>query len=104
MYTIAMKKSLISVLMVLGALVLGGCSDSNPAADYGKTVTGAYHQAGATAEDANFAAAQRSIEAYYASQGRYPATLEELSTFSGIPIDAATVTYDAQTGKLELRK
>ena len=43
---------------------------------------------------------QKSIQEYYAANGRYPADLNEVTAFNGIALETDRYDYDPATGTL----
>ncbi len=86
--------------MVLGSIfVIVSCKD-NPAQQYGNTMTQSLKSAKDTAGKVNIAEVRKSIQEFYAANGRYPADLGELSKFNGITLKSDKYDYDPATGTL----
>ncbi len=47
---------------------------------------------------------KKSIQAFYATNGRYPAELNELSTFNGMTLKSDEFDYDPATGNLSEKR
>jgi len=94
-----MLRTLTIIFLVLCLSLLAACND-NPAKEYGKTVVQSIDRAHGAADSANLQALKESIQAYYASNGTYPESLDEL----GMSIDASYFDYDPATGNVTLRQ
>ncbi len=82
-------------------LVLSSCSDEkNPVQQYGNTMTQAYKSAQKLDSKVNILEVRKSIQEFYAANGRYPADLNELQGFNGITLKGDTYEYDAVNGTL----
>ena len=97
-----MKRLYRQSCMALGfALVLAACSDEkNPAQQYGNSMVQTYKNVQKIEKKVDLQQAQKSIQEFYAANGRYPSDLKELSGFSGLPLDAEQYDYNASNGVL----
>jgi len=75
------------------------CND-NPAQHYGTTMVQAYKNAQKLDAKINIEQIQKSIQEFYAANGRYPADLDELSTTSGLTLKSDNYIYNPVTGTL----
>ena len=75
------------------------CND-NPAQQYGTAVTQSYKSAQKLDAKVNVQQIQKSIQEFYAANGRYPADLHELSTTSGLILKSDNYVYNAEDGTL----
>ncbi|MBI5203856.1 MAG: hypothetical protein HZA11_02950 [Nitrospirae bacterium] len=95
-------------VLFLSALVLfmfAACGEEpkNPVAEYGNSLTDAYkkgQQAGATA---NLDAVRKAVQAYYALNGKYPQSLDEIKESIHAEMDMSKYSYDPQTGAVSLK-
>lgn len=82
-------------------LVLPSCSDEkNPVQQYGNTMTQSYKSARNLDSKVNILEVRKSIQEFYAANGRYPADLTELSGFNGITLKGDKYEYDPANGTL----
>jgi hypothetical protein len=88
-------------LLFVSLLVLASCSDDkNPVQQYGNTMTQSYNSARKLDSKVNLLEVRKSIQEFYAANGRYPADLNELSAFNGIALKGDKYAYDPATGTL----
>jgi hypothetical protein len=82
-------------------LALAACTDEkNPAQQYGNTTVQTYRNVQKFEKKVDLQQEQKSIQEFYAANGRYPADLNELSHFNGLALDSEHYDYDATTGSL----
>jgi hypothetical protein len=93
-----MLKTITIILLALGLMAMAACEE-NPAKEYGTTVVRTIDRADRAADSANLAALKQSVQAYYAANGRYPESLDEL----GIGIDSSHFDYDPATGTVTIK-
>jgi hypothetical protein len=95
-----MKRFDRELFIFLAALVaLAACTD-NPVQQYGNTMTQSLKSAKKLDSTVNVQQVQKSIQEFYAANGRYPADLNELSAFNGITLKSDKYDYDSATGML----
>jgi hypothetical protein len=93
------KTGFISLFVLLCAL--SSCTDNkNPAQQYGNTLTQSLKKAKDADNKANIQQVQKSIQEFYAANGRYPSDLGEVSAFNGIELKHDNFNYDPATGSL----
>ena len=94
--------SLTVCALVLGScLVLSSCSDdTNPVHQYGSGITDAHKSARKLDGKVNILEVQKSIQEFYAANGRYPTDLAELSGFNGMTLKGDKYLYDPANGTL----
>jgi hypothetical protein len=88
--------------MLLGlVLVLAACTDEkNPAQQHGNTMVQTYKNVQKFEKKVDLQQAQKSVQEFYAANGRYPADLKELSGFSGLTLDTEQYDYNSANGAL----
>jgi hypothetical protein len=88
--------------MLLGfVLILAACTDEkNPAQQYGNAMVQTYKNVQKFEKKVDLQQAQKSVQEFYAANGRYPSDLSELSHFSGLALDSEQYDYNATTGSL----
>jgi hypothetical protein len=90
-----------SCMLLSLMLVLAACSDEkNPAQQYGNTMVETYKNVQKFEKKVDLQQAQKSLQEFYAANGRYPADLNELSRFNGLALDNGQYDYNATTGSL----
>jgi hypothetical protein len=100
-----MMKRLNRILFIYLASVvaLAACTD-NPARQYGNTMVQSLKSAKDVDNKVNVQQVQKSIQEFYAANGRYPSDLNELSTFNGITVKSDNYDYDPSTGAITEKK
>jgi len=89
------------VLMILSFVTLASCKDDkNPAQQYGDTMVQSLKSAKKLDSSVNVQQVRKSIQEFYAANGRYPADLNELATFNGMTLKSDKYDYDPATGTL----
>ncbi|HET6364647.1 MAG: hypothetical protein ACM30F_03160 [Nitrospirota bacterium] len=90
-----------SYMLLCLVLVLAACTDEkNPAKQYGNTMVQTYKNVQKFEKKVDLQQAQKSLQEFYAANGRYPADLSELSHFSGLALDSGQYDYNETTGSL----
>ena len=84
-------------------VALAACTD-NPAQQYGNTMIQSLKKAKDVDNKVNVQQVQKSIQEFYAANGRYPSDLNELSTFNGITLKNGNYAYDPATGAIAEKK
>ncbi len=91
----------IALLGMTSAFTIASCNnDQNPAQQYGKTMVQSLKSAKKLDATVNVLEVKKSIQEFYAANGRYPADLNELSTFNGMTLKSDQFDYDPATGNL----
>ncbi len=91
------------ILIVLFGITLGlaSCSDDKkPAQQYGNTMVQSLQSAKSVENKVNVEEVRKSIQEFYAANGRYPADLNELVSFNGITLKRDNYDYNPATGTL----
>jgi hypothetical protein len=82
-------------------LVLTGCSDDkNPVQQFGNTLLQPLKTTKAVEKKVNVLEVQKSIQEFYAANGRYPADLNEVTAFNGMTLESDRYDYNPATGTL----
>ncbi len=82
-------------------LALFACTDDkNPAQQYGNTMVESLKTAKKVEKKVNVLTVQKSIQEYYAANGRYPADLNEVAAFNGMTLEGGNYDYNPATGTL----
>ncbi len=87
-------------ILFLSFLLITSCKENNPAQEYGSTLTQSYKSAQKLDDKVNVQEVRRSIQEFYAANGRYPADLNEVSAFNGIALKNDHFEYNPETGTL----
>jgi len=90
-----------AIFALVCCFFIGACSDDmNPAQQYGNTLVQPLKSAKKLDATVNILEVKKSIQEFYAANGRYPADLNELSTFNGMTLKSDQYDYDPATGSL----
>jgi hypothetical protein len=98
-----MKLSTIGLIILAGLFLLtfSACSDEkNAAQQYGDTMVQSLKTAKSVENKVNVEEVRKSIQEFYAANGRYPADLNEVAAFNGIALKNDRYVYDPATGTL----
>jgi hypothetical protein len=89
------------MLLFVSLFALGSCSDDkNPVQQYGNTMVQSYKSAQKLDSTVNILQVRKSIQDFYAANGRYPADLNEVSSFNGLSLKSDNFDYNPATGEL----
>jgi len=94
-------------LVVLSILLCGvvSCSEEkNTVRKYGDTLTQSLKNTRKFDKDLNVEQLRKSIQEFNGANGRYPADLGELSSFSGLTLKSDNYEYDPANGTLTEKK
>ncbi len=92
-FQLGLMFSLISLFIIVS------CND-NPAQQYGTTMTQSYKSAQKLDAKVNIQQVQKSIQEFYAANGRFPSDLNELSATSGLTLKNDNYVYNPENGTL----
>ena len=88
-------------VMSISLLALASCSDDkNPAQQYVNTMIQSYKSAQKLDAKVNVQQVQKSIQEFHAANGRFPADLNEVSSFNGISLKSDNYDYNPANGIL----
>ncbi|KAF0143177.1 MAG: hypothetical protein FD156_2803 [Nitrospirae bacterium] len=96
-------KVLIIALFVVFFFTACDEKPKNPVSEYGNSLTDAYKKGQQAGETANLDAVRKAVQAYYAQNGRYPQSLDEIKGSIGSEMDMSKYSYDPQTGTVNLK-
>ncbi|OGW41328.1 MAG: hypothetical protein A2Y97_07775 [Nitrospirae bacterium RBG_13_39_12] len=94
-------------LSVLSIFLIFACDEKpkNPVAEYGDALVTSYKKGQIAGEEANLDAVRKSIEAYHATNDRYPQSLDEIKDLFGQnEIDLSKYDYNPQNGEVSVKK
>ena len=89
--------------LVLFMFAACGEEPKNPVAEYGNSLTDAYKKGQQAGEIANLDAVRKTVQAFYAQNGRYPQSLDEIKGSIHAEMDMSKYSYDPQTGTVNLK-
>ena len=89
------------IALSVSQFALASCSDDkNPAQQYGNTMIQSYKSARKLDSTVNVQQVRKSIQEFNAANGRYPADLNEVSSFNSISLKSDHYDYDSTTGTI----
>ena len=93
-------------LLVLCSFLTIACDEKpkNPASEYGDALMGAHTRAKLAGEAANLDAVKKAVQAYRATNDKYPAVLEDVSDLIGGNVNFSQYDYSPETGEVSLKK
>ncbi|HEX9136492.1 MAG TPA: hypothetical protein VF905_06065 [Nitrospirota bacterium] len=96
--------SSISIIPLGLCLALFACTDDkNPAQQYGNTMVDSLKTTKKIEQKVNVQTVRKSIQEYYAANGRYPTDLNEIAALSGVTLENGKFDYNSETGTLTER-
>jgi hypothetical protein len=75
----------------------------NPVAEYGDAMIYGYQKGKQAGVEGNLDAVKKALEAYHASNDKYPQNLEEIKPLIGSELDLSKYDYNPQTGAVSLK-
>jgi hypothetical protein len=102
-----MKLSTTGLIILAGLFLLTftSCSDEkNTAQQYSNTMVQSLKSAKSVENKVNVEEVRKSIQEFYAANGRYPADLNEVAAFNGIALKSGGYVYNPATGTLTERQ
>jgi hypothetical protein len=89
------------MVMFVALFALSSCSDDkNPVQQYGNTMVQSYKSAQKLDAKVNIEQVRKSIQEFHAANGRFPADLNEVSSFNGISLKSDNYDYNPSSGIL----
>jgi len=76
----------------------------NPVSEYGDAMIDSYRKGQKAGEIGNLDAVKKAVEAYRASNDKYPQTLNEVKDLIGSEIDLSLYDYNPENGSVSLRR
>jgi hypothetical protein len=99
-----MKRISIPAIMLCGlCLSITACTEKDAPQQGGSTILQPLTTAKKIEKKVNVLEVQKSIQEYFAANGRYPADLNEVAAFNGITLESDGYMYDPATGILTQR-
>jgi hypothetical protein len=100
-----MKVFTTHVIILFGCLsIFLSCTDDNTAQKYSNTMLQSHKSAKNLDNKVTVQEVRKSIQEFYAANGRYPADLAEVTAFNGISLKNDHYEYDPETGMLTERQ
>ena len=76
----------------------------NPVSEYGEGLISSYKKSQQAAEEANLDAVKKAIEAYHATNDKYPKNLDEIKDLIISNLDLSKYDYNSENGKISVKK
>ena len=93
-------KKLFFAAVILGALLSCDEKPKNPVAD---AMLDSYQKGKQAGEEGNLDAVRKAIQAYHASNDRYPQNLEEIKPLLSSEVDFSKYDYNSESGAVTLK-
>jgi len=90
-------------LIILTFILACEESPKNPVAEYGDAMINSYQKGKQAGEDGNLDAVRKSIQAYHASNDKYPQNLEEIKSLLSSEVDFSKYDYNSESGAVTLK-
>jgi hypothetical protein len=94
-----MKRLFLLAFSLCLVFLVSGCED-NPVDRYGTGLVDSYKSTQEKADAASLAMTRSAVQTFRTANGRYPESLEELSSSTGTKLDASKYAYDPATGEI----
>lgn len=93
-------------IFIAGVVLSFTCctEEKNPVQQYGNGLVQSYKNTQKLESSINVQQVQRSIQEFYAANGRYPADLDEVASSSGVVLKSDNYAYDPSTGALTAKQ
>ena len=104
MRKVSIGKVLLSIILTLFFLLSCDQKPKNPVAEYGDALIDSYKRGQKAGEIANLDAVKKAVEAYRASNDRYPQKLDEIKDLIGTNIDLSKYEYNPENGLVSIKK
>ena len=100
------KKLLVFFWLILVLFFLSACEEKpkNPVSEYGDALVSSYKKGQQAGETGNLDAVKKTIEAYHATNEKYPQSLEEIRGMIGSNIDLSKYDYNPDTGTVKIKQ
>jgi hypothetical protein len=104
MTKVSTGKVLLSIILTLFFLLSCDQKPKNPVAEYGDALIDSYKRGQKAGEIANLDAVKKAVNAYHASNDRYPQSLDEIKDLIGTNIDLSKYEYNPENGLVSIKK
>lgn len=93
-------KKLFLAIVILAAVFACDKEPGNPVAD---TMIDSYQKGKQAGEEANLDAVRKAVQAYHASNDKYPGNLEEIKPLLNAEVDFSKYDYNSESGNVTLK-
>jgi hypothetical protein len=92
-----------TIFLILSLLPLS-CKGKNPVEEAGDTLIDVYEGSKVESQYITLKNIQKAIMVYHAQNGRYPESLDEISSLMDTPIDIDMYEYNPENGVVRLKR
>ena len=97
-------KRLLFTVVILTIILACDEKPKNPVAEYGNTMVNSYQKGKQAGVDGNLDAVKNAVQAYHASNDKYPQNLDEIKPLlGGTEVDFSKYDYNPENGTVALR-
>jgi hypothetical protein len=96
-------KKLFFTIIILTFIFACNEKPKNPVAVYGDTMIDSYQKGKQAGVEGNLDAVKKALDAYHASNDKYPQNLDEIKPLIGSELDLSKYDYNPQTGAVALK-
>lgn len=96
-------RKLFFAVFILIAIVSCDKKPNNPVAEYGDIMINSYQKGKQAGVEQNLDAVRRAVDAYHATNDRYPQNLDEVQPLIGSAVDFSKYDYNPQNGTVNLK-
>ena len=96
-------KKLFFAVVILAAVLACDEKPKNPVAEYGDAMINSYQKGKQAGEEGNLDAVKKAIQAYHATNDKYPQNLEEIKSLLSSEVDFSKYDYNSENGAATLK-
>ena len=96
-------KKLFFAVVILAAVLACEEKAKNPVAEYGEAMINSYQKGKQAGEEGNLDAVKKAIQAYHATNDKYPQNLEEIKSLLSSEVDFSKYDYNSESGAATLK-
>lgn len=97
-----MKRLLVAVA-ILSVIIACDEKPKNPVAEYGDTMINSYQKGKQAGIDGNLEAVRKAVDAYHATNDKYPQSLNDVQPLIGSAVDFSKYDYNPENGTVTLK-
>jgi hypothetical protein len=96
-------KKLFFAVVILAAVLSCDEKPKNPVAEYGDAMLNSYQKGKQAGEEGGLDAVRKAIQAYHATNDKYPQNLEEIKSLLNSEVDFSKYDYNSESGSVNLK-